>query len=98
MLSNIAWAMVFVFVSGTLFGCVQTSIPPKTDLKDTPGSPIMKYRWQSDYARVIEVPSDISGVANNECIERGFDKSFMLSISTEGPLTSAVFSCRGSDL
>jgi hypothetical protein len=95
---KIAWITIFVLYSGFLFGCVQNGVRSTTELTDTPGSPIMEYRWYSDYARVIGVPSDISKATNKQCVARGFDKSFMLRVSTDGPYTSAVFSCRGSDL
>jgi hypothetical protein len=94
---NIVGLAGILFMGTVLSGCAQTKSAPRADLVDTPASPIMEYKWQSDYARVIEAPAEIVATANKTCLARGFDKSFMLSISTDAAVSTALFSCRGSD-
>lgn len=69
-----------------------TSLAPAT-VSLTP----LQYSWNTNYSAMLSPPLDIRKQALAACVERGFDRAHMQSISINEDQAIADFSCRGSD-
>ena len=57
----------------------------------------LQYSWNTNYSAMLSLPLDIRAQALAACVERGFDRAYMHSISINEDQATAYFSCRGSD-
>ena len=57
----------------------------------------LQYSWNTNYSAMLSPPLDIREQALAACVERGFDRAHMQSISINEDQATANFSCRGSD-
>ena len=57
----------------------------------------LQYSWNTNYSAMLSLPLDIRAQALAACVERGFDRAYMQSISINEDQATAYFSCRGSD-
>jgi hypothetical protein len=57
----------------------------------------LQYSWNTNYSAMLSPPMNIREQALLACVERGFDRAFMQSISINKDQATAYYSCRGSD-
>ena len=57
----------------------------------------LQYSWNTNYSAMLSPPLDVREGALAACVERGFDRAHMQSISINEDQATAKFSCRGSD-
>ena len=87
---------------GGLTGCpsqyvTRSALETTSPEKVSPVLAPMQYKWKTNYSSMLTPPLEIREKALQACKQRGFDRSYMLSVSLNSDLATANFSCRGSD-
>ena len=57
--------------------------------------PSLEFEWDTGYSNVISPPADIRKAAQESCKARGYDQSYMISLSLNQGNVRALFGCRG---
>ena len=94
--------VLIVLMAVGLSACTtQKSMRKAVETTDqTPAAPVMtplQYSWDTNYSAMLTPPIEIRDKALIACKQRGFDRSYMQSLSLDEKTATAYFSCRGSD-
>ena len=102
-MKQVSFKFAFVMVSvAMLSACSSQHVTSNAVDASSPAPAVMsfaplQYSWNTSYSAMLSPPMDIREQALASCVERGFDRAYMQSISINEDQATAYFTCRGSD-